>query len=104
MPLLHTAHLRVRGDAVDPFRARLARHAATSLQKEEGCHRFDFFQERSDPTLFLLIEVYEDDDALDAHRNSSHYLQFREDVREWVIDRQWWFWDGPGSDLLKHQD
>jgi (4S)-4-hydroxy-5-phosphonooxypentane-2,3-dione isomerase len=92
MPLLHTAHLRVREDAIEPFRARLARHAATSLEKEEGCHRFDFFQERSDPALFLLIEVYEDHAALEVHRNSPHYYEFRADVGEWVIDRKWWFW------------
>jgi quinol monooxygenase YgiN len=91
--LLHTAHLRVKEDVVDLFRARLVRHAATSLEREEGCHRFDFFQERGDPALFLLIEIYEDDAALEAHRASAHYLAFREDVKDWVVDRQWWFWD-----------
>ena len=80
MRLLHTAHLRVRDDAVEPFRARLSRHAAISVDQEEGCHRFDFFQERDDPTLFLLVEVYEDAAALEVHRRSPHYLAFREDV------------------------
>ncbi len=93
MRLLHTAHLRVRDDAVEPFRARLSRHAATSVEQEVGCHRFDFFQERDDPTLFLLVEVYEDAAALEVHRRSPHYLAFREDVGDWVIDRKWWFWD-----------
>lgn len=92
MPLLHTAHLRVKENVVEPFRARLARHAATSLEREEGCHRFDVFQERDDPTLFLLIEIYADDAALDAHRHSPHYLAFRRDVADWVVDRKWWFW------------
>jgi hypothetical protein len=43
--------------------------------------------------LFLLIEVYADEAALDAHRKSSHYLQFREDVKDWVVERTWWFWE-----------
>jgi quinol monooxygenase YgiN len=43
--------------------------------------------------LFLLIEVYADDAALEAHRKSAHYLQFREDVNDWVVERKWWFWD-----------
>ena len=100
MTLLHTAHLQVKPEAVEPFRARLSRHAATSVEREEGCHRFDFFQERTDPALFLLIEIYEDEAALETHRTSAHYLAFREDVKDWVTGRTWWFWDegrqGPG--------
>ncbi len=92
MAILHTAHLRVRPEVIDAFYARLRRHAATSVKREEGCHRFDIFQERSDPTLFLLFEVYDDDDALELHRNSPHYLAFRQDVQDWVTDRKWWFW------------
>lgn len=97
MALLHTAHLRVREEAIEPFRARLLRHAATSLEREEGCHRFDIRQERRDPALFLLIEIYEDDEALQIHRESEHYLAFRADVQDWVVDRQWWFWDEPAE-------
>ena len=103
MSLLHTAHLKVRDDAIEPFRARLTRHAAISLEREEGCLRFDFFQGREDPSLFLLIEIYADDAALEAHRKSPHYLAFREDVRDWVVDRKWWFWkpdrQNPQEDL-----
>lgn len=93
MPILHTAHLRVRSDIVDTFLARLLQHAATSLDREPGCHRFDIQQERSDPTLFLLIEEYADEAALRAHRDSLHYQAFAKDVKDWVLERQWWFWE-----------
>lgn len=92
MTLVHTAHLRVRADAVARFRERLARHAATSLAAEPGCLRFDVFQERDDPALFLLIEEYADEAALAAHREAPHYLAFRADVADWVSGREWWFW------------
>ena len=59
---------------------------------EEGCHRFDIHQEAKDPTLFLLIEIYADEAAFELHRTSPHYLQFREDVKDWVVDRKWWYW------------
>lgn len=95
MPLLHTAHLRVRPDVVEAFRDRLARHAATSLAAEPGCHGFVVRQERTDASLFLLFETYADDAALEAHRVSPHYLAFREDVKEWVVERSWWFWTEP---------
>lgn len=98
-PLFHTAHLRVREDIVERFRDRLLRHARISLDAEPGCLRFDIHQEAGDPTLFLLIEVYADQAAFDTHRNSQHYLQFRKDVKDWVDERNWWFWHrfGPNS-------
>ncbi|MCK6454458.1 MAG: antibiotic biosynthesis monooxygenase [Alphaproteobacteria bacterium] len=95
--LLHTAHLTFRPDAVDRFKERILRHAHTSLRREPGCRRFDVHQETGDPTLVLLIEVYADAAALEAHRQSAHYEAFREDTKDWVTDRKWWFWAGGGS-------
>ena len=92
MSIFHTAHLRVREDIVARFRDRLLRHARISLDAEPGCHGFNIHQETNDPTLFLLIEIYADQAAFDTHRNSPHYLQFREDVKDWVVDRKWWYW------------
>ncbi len=98
MALFHTAHLKVRADIVEKFRDRLLRHARTSLDQEPSCQRFDIHQESKDPTLFLLIEIYADEAAFDAHRTSLHYLQFREDVKDWVVERTWWCWKKLGPD------
>jgi autoinducer 2-degrading protein len=92
-PVFHTAHLRVRPDAVDAFRVRIERHARTSVAREPGCSRFDVHQERSDPTLFLLVECYDDEAAFQAHRASEHFVAFREDVKAWVVERTWWYWN-----------
>lgn len=92
MTIFHTAHLRVREDIVDAFRDRLLRHARNTRDAEAGCHRFDVHQEAGNPALFLLIEIYSDESAFELHRNSPHYLQFREDVKDWVVDRKWWYW------------
>jgi quinol monooxygenase YgiN len=91
--IFHTAHLTCRTDVVEAFKARLLRHARTTLEREPGgCLRFDVHQERNDPRLFLLLEEYADDQALDAHRAAAHYKAFREDTKDWVTDRKWWFW------------
>ena len=92
MTILHTAHLRVREGSIERFKTRLLRHARTSVAQEPGCERFDLHQEQTDPALFFLVEVYRDQAALDAHRASAHYLAFREDTKDWVIERRWWFW------------
>ena len=54
--------------------ARLLRHAAISLDREPGCHRFDIQQECNDPTLFLLVEEYADEalEALAARIAAGH--------------------------------
>ena len=91
--LLHTAHLRVHAEAVEPFRVRLLRHAHDSVTHEAGCTRFDVHQERGNPTLFLLFECYADEAAFELHRTSPHYLAFREDVKDWVVERTWWYWN-----------
>ena len=90
--LVHTAHLTCRPDIVEAFRARLLRHAAITLAAESGCAKFDVHQDRDEPTRFFLLEHYADDAALQVHRNSPHYRAFREDTKDWVVDRKWWFW------------
>jgi quinol monooxygenase YgiN len=97
MVVFHTAHLRVRAEVVDAFKARLLRHARVSVTEEAGCNRFDVHQERSDPALFLLVESYADEAAFDAHRSSKHYLAFRNDVKDWVVERTWWYWNPLGE-------
>jgi len=92
MTIKHTAHLRVKGDAIEQFRERVSRHAKTSLADESGCYQFDVYQDLSDETLFLLIETYENEPALEVHRNSPHYKAFRSDVADWVTERIWWYW------------
>jgi len=95
--IFHTAHLTCRADVVDAFKMRLLRHARTSVEREPGgCLRFDVHQETGNPALFLLLEEYADEGALEAHRASSHYQAFRADTKDWVIDRKWWFWS-PGN-------
>jgi len=96
MTVIHTAHLTCSADVLDAFTARLLKHAANTLAAEPGCRAFDVHQEAARPTLFFLYEVYDDDDALAAHRRSPHYLQFREDTKDWVVERKWWFWRGLG--------
>jgi quinol monooxygenase YgiN len=71
--------VRVLPLAVDAFRAATEVNARASIQ-EPGIARFDIIQQDDDPTRFLLIEVYRTDDAPAAHKQTSHYLAWREAV------------------------
>jgi quinol monooxygenase YgiN len=41
-------------------------------RKEDGCLRYDLFQDISDPLKFTFIEEWTSEAALDAHSKSAH--------------------------------
>ena len=43
-----------------------------STRAEPGCIAYELLRNRSDPTGFAFVEVWEDDAALDAHLSTAH--------------------------------
>ena len=66
------------GDLED-FLAETRRNAEASLQ-EPGVRRFDVLQDESDPAHVVLTEVYVDQAAADAHKQTDHYARWRDVV------------------------
>lgn len=77
-----TAHYHVKDGEEDTAIGHLRRMASLVREKEPGCRRYQVCRSREDPRLLLLVEEYEDDAALDAHRTTAH---FREIVQGQVI-------------------
>lgn len=50
--------------------------------EEPGNLRFDVLQDVEDPRRFFLYEVYETPEAARAHKDTAHYLRWRETVAE----------------------
>jgi (4S)-4-hydroxy-5-phosphonooxypentane-2,3-dione isomerase len=74
-------HVRVNPDDVEAFLAESRRNAAASLQ-EPGVRRFDVLQDEGDPAHVVLNEVYVDQAAADAHKQTDHYARWREAVAD----------------------
>jgi quinol monooxygenase YgiN len=56
-------------------------------RKEPGCVMFQVHRHRTEPRRFFIYEQYKDDAALEAHRNTPHFLQYaRKDLPK-VADR-----------------
>jgi quinol monooxygenase YgiN len=70
---------RVKPDQVDAFREASLANARASVN-EPGIARFDVIADRDDPTRFVLIEVYRSEDAPAAHKQTAHYLRWRDTV------------------------
>ena len=61
------------------------RHDAEHSEKDEpGCLRFDVLQDKDDPHRFYYYEVYKDDAALEAHRQTPHFKLYAEKVQRWL--------------------
>ena len=72
-------HVQVKPDDVEAFLAETRRNAAASLQ-EPGVRRFDVLQEEGDNAHVVLTEVYVDQSAADAHKETAHYGRWRDAV------------------------
>ncbi|MDO8105640.1 putative quinol monooxygenase [Isoptericola sp. b441] len=63
----------------DEFRAATLVNAEAS-REEAGVLRFDVLVDRADPTHLVLVEVYRDEDAAAAHKQTAHYALWRATV------------------------
>lgn len=76
-------HVHVLAEHVPGFiEATRANHEASV--REPGNLRFDVLQRPDDPTRFVLYEAYESAGAAAAHKQTDHYLRWRETVADWM--------------------
>jgi quinol monooxygenase YgiN len=46
-------------------------------RNETGCLLYDIFQYENDPKQFIVIESWADEEALEGHKHSKHYLHYK---------------------------
>ena len=78
-------HVRVKPEMIDAFKQATVENASDSV-KEDGIARFDVIQQNDDPTRFILVEVYKTADAPAAHKETVHYLKWRDTVAEMMVE------------------
>jgi quinol monooxygenase YgiN len=72
-------HVHVRHVDLEAFLAETRRNAAASLE-EPGVRRFDVLRDEGDAAHVVLNEVYVDQAAADAHKQTEHYARWRDAV------------------------
>ena len=71
--------VRVHAESAEAFRRATLANARQSLA-EPGVARFDVLQQAEDSTRFLLVEAYRTPEAAAAHKETPHYLAWRDAV------------------------
>ena len=69
----------------DAFAEASIANAASSVL-EPGNLRFDVLRAADDARAFLLVEVYESPEAAAAHKKTSHYAEWREEVQDMMAE------------------
>jgi len=77
MVVLHVT-IQVKPEHVQEFLEVVRYDAEHSEKDEPGCLRFDVIQDRDNANTFYFYEVYRDDAALAAHRETPHFKQYFE--------------------------
>jgi autoinducer 2-degrading protein len=54
--------------------------------REPGNRRFDVLQSVEDPTRFVLYEAYASEADAAAHKQTPHYLAWRDAVAGWMAE------------------
>lgn len=77
--------VHVKAEFVEAFKTATVENARASLQ-EPGVARFDVIQQQDDPARFVLVEVYRDESATTAHKDTAHYATWRDTVSDMMAE------------------
>ena len=78
-------YVHVKNDDITNFiKATVLNH--NQSVKEPGNLRFDLIQQADDPRKFMIYEAYESEESAAAHKNTSHYAQWRDEVKDYMAE------------------
>ncbi|MGA7181442.1 MAG: antibiotic biosynthesis monooxygenase [Thiobacillaceae bacterium] len=82
---MHTTlvYVKVIGSHIEDFIEATRRNHEASTQ-EPGNVRFDVMQSPEDPSQFVLYEAYVTAEGALAHKQTAHYLEWKEAVGPWM--------------------
>ena len=86
--IVYSVEVYVKNGFEDDFiKATEVNHLSTV--KEPGNIRFDVCRSADTEGLFFLYEVYDDEAAVEAHKETAHYRDWRERVEPWMDKKRY---------------
>jgi (4S)-4-hydroxy-5-phosphonooxypentane-2,3-dione isomerase len=83
MQVATIVHVYVKSEFISQF-IEATRYNHEQSIRESGNLRFDILQDATDPTKFVLYEVYLNEQAVAAHKETVHYAKWRDTVAPWM--------------------
>ncbi len=83
---INAVDLDIKPGEISKFLELVKENGANAV-KEPGCREFNITASRTDPHHVFLFEVYENEAALTAHRNTDHFKKFAAGTASLVVGR-----------------
>ncbi|EYE89616.1 antibiotic biosynthesis monooxygenase [Fervidicella metallireducens AeB] len=64
---------------------KLYKELVELTRKEEGCIKYELFQDEKDSSILCMIEEWESRDALDKHLKSEHFSRIVPKIKKFMI-------------------
>src|SRR5512137_1374158 len=78
-------NVHVKPEDIEDFRNASLDNASHSIE-EPGVIRFDVYQQSDDPSRFTLVEIYRTADDPARHRETAHYIRWRDTVADMMAE------------------
>lgn len=78
-------YVSVKAEKVEMFK-EVSRINHENSIREPGNVRFDILQSTDDPSKFVFYEAYKTLKDAAAHKETSHYLMWRDTVADWMTE------------------
>ena len=78
-------YVHVKSEEVNNFINATIDNHSESVKEPENL-RFDLIQQADNPTRFMIYEAYLSYEAAAAHKNTSHYLKWRDRVKDMMAE------------------
>ena len=84
-------NLRIKPENVDAFMKK-ALDNAREARKEPGCRQFDVLVDPKDSARVMLYEVYDDEQAFEAHQQTPHFKKYVAEAVPLLASRERQVW------------
>ena len=89
MPIYQTAHYQVKQEAVESVKAAIVELVDYVRQNEPGSKVYTAWQQQDDPTKFVHLFEFADEDAHQAHGSSAAVRRFEAAISFPAFRRRW---------------
>jgi quinol monooxygenase YgiN len=78
------AKLTIKPDKADAFPAQWEDLMAHIAANEPGCHHYTLHRSSTEPNVFFVTEIYENQAALDTHMGSDAFAAFGASLGDFI--------------------
>ena len=84
-------NIRIKQESVEAFMKKALENAKEARQ-EPGCKQFDVLVDPKDSARVMLYEVYNDEQAFEAHQQTAHFKKYVAEAVPLLASRERQVW------------